>query len=98
MVRSPVPLLFPFFLALMATAYANVFFPWTRLHTFVPFLALLYSRCSRASSFWISAFCGLIVDLLGSHLRFGVYALTFSIATLLLYHQKKHFYQEKPLA
>jgi rod shape-determining protein MreD len=93
-----IPLLFPFFLALAAAAYASVFLSHIHLHTFAPFLALLYSRCSRVSSFWISALCGLLMDLLASEMRFGIYSLSFSIATLLLYHQKKHFYQEKPLA
>ena len=92
-----VPLLFSFFLALSASAYASVFFPHIHLHTFAPFLALLYSRCSRISSFWISSLCGLLIDVLGSELRFGVYALSFATATLLLYPQKKHF-NDKPLA
>jgi|SRR5579862_2438310 len=93
-----VPLLFPFFLAVIATGCASVFLPHIRLHTFAPFLALLYARCSRMSSFWISSLCGLLIDALGSELRFGVHALSFSVATLFLYSQKKHFYNDKPLA
>jgi len=50
------------------------------------------------SSFWISSLCGLLIDALGSELRFGVHALSFSVATLFLYSQKKHFYNDKPLA
>jgi len=92
------PLLLPFILAVIATACASVFLPHIRLHTFAPFLALLYSRCSRMSSFWISSLCGLLIDALGSELRFGVHALSFSVATLFLYSQKKHFYHDKPLA
>lgn len=93
-----VPLLFPFFLALIASLGSTVFFPHTRLHTFAPFLALLYSRCSRLSSLWIGALCGLCLDALGSETLFGLHSLSFSIATLLLYRQKKHFYNDKPLA
>lgn len=93
-----VPLLFPFFLALIASFGSTVFFPHTRLHTFAPFLALLYSRCSRLSSLWIGALCGLCFDALGSKTLFGLHALSFSVATLLLYRQKKHFYSDKPLS
>lgn len=93
-----VPLLFPFFLALIATGYASVFLKEARLHTFVPFLALLYARCSRMSCLWISSLCGLILDLLASQLRFGTHALSFALVTLLLYAQKKQFDHEKPLA
>jgi rod shape-determining protein MreD len=92
------PLLFAFFLAVIATTCGSVFLPHIRLHTFAPFLALLYSRCSRMSSFWISSLCGLLIDVLGSELRFGVHALSFSVATLFLYSQKKHFFNDKPLA
>jgi rod shape-determining protein MreD len=93
-----VPLLFPFFLALIASFGSTVFFPHTRLHTFAPFLALLYSRCSRLSSLWIGSLCGLCLDALGSEALFGLHSLSFAVATLLLYRQKKHFYSDKPLA
>ena len=92
-----VPLLFPFMLALVATVFLNVFFPRVHLQTFTPFLPFLYARCSRTSSLWIAALCGLILDLLGSH-RLGAHMLAFSAATLILYGQKRHFYEEKPLA
>lgn len=97
MIQKRVPLIIPFFLALIATGYASVLLTTMRLHTFAPFLALLYSRCSRMASFWISSLCGLIFDLLGSELRFGAHSLSFGLATLLLYQQKKHFNDEKPL-
>ncbi len=93
-----VPLLFPFILALFATAFASVFLPYTRLHTFAPCLALIYARCSRASSLWLSSLCGLIVDLLSVEFHFGLHALSFAAATLFLYEQKRHFYDDKPLA
>jgi rod shape-determining protein MreD len=84
-------------LALLATVLSGAFFSWVHLQTFVPFLPFLYARCSRTSSLWIAALCGLILDLLGSH-RLGAHMLAFSVVTLLFYGQKKHFYEEKPLA
>jgi len=92
-----VPLLFPFLLALIATSFLNACFPRVHLQTFAPFLPFLYARCSRTSSLWIAALCGLALDLLGSH-RLGAHMLSLTAATLLLYGQKRHFYEEKPLA
>ena len=93
-----IPLLVFFFLALFACVCASIWISHLKLHTFVPFLPLLYSRCSRISSLWISSLSGLILDLLTTQLRFGAHAMSFAIATLLLYQQKKHFNEEKPLA
>jgi len=93
-----IPLFFLFLWALCAALLSSVFIPQVRLHTFLPFLPFLYARCSRLSSLWIASLCGLIVDLLGSELRLGVHALSFAGATLCFHHQKKHFYEEKPLA
>jgi rod shape-determining protein MreD len=93
-----IPLFVLFFWTLAATVFLTVFFPKVRLHTFLPFLPFLYARCSRPSSLWIASLCGLIVDLLGSEMRFGVHALCSAVTTLCFHHQKKHFYEEKPLA
>lgn len=93
-----IPLFFPFLLAFLATIGTSVFFPHFRLHPFAPFLALLYCRCSRMSSLWIASLCGLFFDLFSSEMRFGMYALSFFVTTLLLYSQKKRFYSDKSLA
>lgn len=92
------PLSFPFFLALMIAVWGTVFFPSVRLFAFAPFLAIVYTKRSFLFSLWIAALCGLIVDLLSSEMRLGAYALSYSIVTLVLYQQKRHFFDEKPLA
>lgn len=93
-----VPLSFPFFLALAIAIWGTVFFPTVRLFAFAPFLAIVYTKRSLLSSLWISALCGLIIDLLSSEMRLGAYAFSYSLVTLVLYQQKRHFFDEKPLA
>jgi len=90
-----IPLVVPFGLALFATLFTSVFFPHLRLLAFAPFLAIVYMRKSFVTSLWIAALCGLLLDLFSSQLRFGLYALNFSLITFLIYHQKRHFFDDK---
>jgi hypothetical protein len=73
-------------------------FPRIHVWAFAPFLATLFHRVSFLSSLWISALCGLGVDLICSEYPFGFFAITHSICSFLLYGQKKHFFEDKPLA
>jgi rod shape-determining protein MreD len=79
-------------------AFGTAFFPNIRLHSFAPFFALAYNRKSLMTSLWIAALCGIAVDLLCSQLKFGLYSLNYCLTTLLSYRQKKHFFEDKPLA
>ncbi len=93
-----VPLLFPFGLALFFSLFGTAFLPNVHLLAFSPFFALLYNRKSFIAALWIAALCGLSIDLLSSNLRLGLHALTACLTTLVLYQQKKHFFEDKPLA
>ena len=55
-------------------------------------------RTSLLTSLWLAFLSGLIIDLLSAELRFGTYALNYSLATLILYNQKRHFFEDKPLS
>jgi len=92
-----IPLYYPFALALFATLFGSVLFPKVHLSTFAPFLAIVYHAAPISRALWIALGCGTILDLLSSELRFGVYALNFVLITLLLYPQKKHFFEDKPI-
>lgn len=50
------------------------------------------------ASLWISALCGFIIDLLSSQYRFGIYGLNYCLTALFIYHQNRHFFEDKPLA
>jgi hypothetical protein len=93
-----VPLIFTFALALIFAICGTVFLPHVRLLAFSPFLALLYNQTTFIKSLWIASLCGLTVDLLCSEFRLGIHALNYCLTTLLLYKQKKHFFEDKALA
>jgi len=96
MLRS-VPLLFFFTLALIPTLLGSLILP-VSLHPFTPFLAIVYYVAPFPKALWISLGCGLILDLLAPGFHFGIHALTLTCASLLLFHQKKHFFEDKPIA
>jgi rod shape-determining protein MreD len=93
-----IPLLFPFALASFFALFGTAFLPHVKILAFAPFLALLYNKRTFQSSLWLASLCGLAVDLLSSEFRLGLYALNYCLATLLLYRQKRHFFEDKPLA
>jgi rod shape-determining protein MreD len=69
-----------------------------RLIAFAPFFAIIFERSSYVKSLWIAVLCGLILDLFSSQLYFGLYGICYGITAAICYHQKKHFFEEKPLA
>ncbi len=91
-------MLTPFFLALFSALFGTVLFPDLRLIAFAPFLAFAFMRTSFVTSLWLAFLCGLIIDLLSAELRFGSYALNYCLTTLILYKQKRHFFEEKMLS
>ncbi|MBS0629033.1 MAG: hypothetical protein JSS30_02270 [Verrucomicrobia bacterium] len=91
--RKP-PLLFFFFLALLALVFGASVFPSTRLITFSPFLAIVFLRKPFLPSLWIGALCGLLVDLFTVDIRFGVFALCSVGTTALTFQLKRYFYED----
>ena len=93
-----IPLWFPLSLAILYTLYGSALFPELKLITFAPMLAIVYQRKPYLLALWISLFCGLIVDTVSSQYSFGLYGACYLLTTMLCYHQKKHFFEEKPSA
>ena len=93
-----IPLWFPFSLAAVMAIFGTVFFPNIRILAFAPFFALVYNRKSFVTSMWIATLCGILIDLLCSQLKFGLYALNYCLTTFLIHRQKKHFFEDKPTA
>lgn len=91
-------MIFPFLLALFTACFATAFFPNLRLIAFAPFLALVYLRKDFPRSLWLAFWCGLIMDCLTSQFFLGLQALNYLLATLLLYRQKRHFFEDKSLS
>jgi rod shape-determining protein MreD len=71
-----------------------ILLPSWRLLFFAPFLVVIYYQKSYTVSLWVSFLCGLFVDLLSSDRHLGMHAIDYSIATWLLYPQRRHFFAE----
>ena len=93
-----VPLLFFFGLALIFVLFGSILFPFFPINAFAPFLAIVFYVAPFSKALWISGGCGLILDLLSSEFHFGLHALSWIATTALLFHQKRHFFEEKPMA
>ena len=93
-----VPLLFFFALAIVPALFGSILFPFFPLNPFAPFLAIVFYVTPFPKALWISCGCGFILDLLSSGFHFGLHALTLAMATSLLFHQKRHFFEVKPVA
>lgn len=84
-------IIWPFFLIALLMVLMS---PWP-LAFFAPFLAMVYHRHSLVGSLWISAGCGIVIDLL-STTPFGIYSLNYAVVSLLLYRYRIYFV-EKPI-
>ena len=93
-----IPLWFPCSLAVVVAIFGTALLPQIRLFAFAPLLAVLYNQKTLIYSLWIASLCGVLIDLLSSDMHFGLYALNYCLTTLLIYKQKHHFFDDKPLA
>ena len=70
-------------------------FPMVRLLGFLPFLLLSLMRLSLPKALWASAAAGFALDLYTSQTPLGLYALNYSLTTLILFRYKKFFSEDK---
>lgn len=87
-------LLLAFLSVALLTTFSPTLLPGIKLFYFPSFLILVYYQKSYLSALWISVACGLVLDLLASNVRFGVYALNFTMTTAILYKQRWNFFAD----
>ena len=92
------PLPAAFCLALFAALFSTSFFPNVRLIAFAPFLCIAYTQKHFIPCLWLSFICGISIDLLSYQSMFGLHALSYCLTTVLLYRQKRHFFDDKSWA
>lgn len=92
------PLWLSFVWAFLFLCLEKALFPSFCLYPFSPFLASLFHQTSLIRSLWLSCLAGLILDLSSSQFPFGYMALITTLTSLLLYGQRRHFFEDKPLA
>lgn len=85
-------------LALIITLIPTLFLPTFFFHIpimfFAPFLIILYYQKSYLTSLWVSLVCGLVLDLLAAHIHIGVHAISYCLATGILYNQRRNFFAD----
>lgn len=66
------------------------FFPF-----FAPFLVISFYQKPLSTSLLYALFCGIILDLLSSHLHLGLYSLNLCLTTALLYGTQRNFFSDR---
>lgn len=84
-----------FTLTLLLTLFGRIIDSSLNLLFFAPFLVITYYQKSLPTCLGWSMGCGAVLDLLAPYPHFGVYALCFSAATLLLYGRKHRFFVDR---
>jgi hypothetical protein len=93
-----VPLWYPFVLAAIFAIYGQIFFPWIKLLSFAPFLAISFYRICFVRSLWLAFLCGLVIDTISSQMHYGLIGLCTCLTAAICYPQKKHFFEDKAIA
>lgn len=88
-------LLVLFFYSFFLGMWIPLFFPTLHLLFFVPFLIYCFYRCSFIQCLWLALFCGIMVDLLSSQTRLGIYSSIYCLTAALLYNYKYHFFEDR---
>lgn len=83
-----------FLFSLFLTLCFPVLFPTYHLIFFSPFLIILFYQSSYLACLWSALLCGIIIDLLSSDMRLGLYGIIFCLTTALLYNQKRNFFAD----
>ena len=85
-------------ITLFVLFFSSSWAPSIKISPFPIFFAFLYHRYSLEKCLWISALSGFTIDLFSGDVRLGTHALSLGLTTLLIYKQKHHFFEDKPLA
>lgn len=80
---------------LFATLAGPLFFPKLPVLYFAPYLVSCFYRFSRVHLLWRAILCGCLMDLVSSSIPFGLTSLTYFFVCLILYGQKRNFFQDK---
>lgn len=84
-----------FIISLTLTLFFPILFPSIKLLFFIPYLVVLFYKQPYVKCLWGAFLCGLIIDLLSSQTRVGLWTLTYTATTYLLYKQRLNFFGDK---
>ena len=69
--------------------------PWLRVSAFTPVIIIAFYSRSFLNCLWMALACGLVLDLLGAQQHLGIYAMTYYLSTLILYNQRRYFFEDQ---
>lgn len=81
-----------FIIAATTTLLFTSFFP---LQLLFPLLAIVALRVSHLKALWISALCGLFLDVFSAQTAFGTHAIALCLVMLILFPYRRYFFEEK---
>ncbi len=87
-------LVLTFLTTLCLTLFIPALCPFIRLTFFAPFLIILYYQRPFLACLWFSFLCGALLDLLSSHQRLGVFAVSYCLTTAILFGQRRNFFAD----
>jgi rod shape-determining protein MreD len=87
-------LTFSFVICVLSLLFIPAIFPNLQLIFFAPFLVILYYQKNFRTCLWGSLFCGIIVDLLSSEPRLGLYTINYVLVTIMIYSQRYNFFSD----
>lgn len=85
-------LLFAFATCAFFFVAVPLFFPWLKLYFWAPFLVILIYKKPFFTCLWGAFSCGLLIDFFSAHAPLGLNALTFVVATGILYERRQNFF------
>ena len=88
-------LIITFLFALLPALVVPAIAPHLKLAFFVPFLVLMLYHTLLRHALWTALACGIIMDLLSSHPRLGLHALTYCATLTILYKIKRQFFVDQ---
>lgn len=68
--------------------------PSLKLAYYAPFLIFACYRYSKTTCLWLALLCGLIFDLFSAQMRFGIYAMNYTLTVYVLYGFKNYFFED----
>jgi hypothetical protein len=82
-------------ISLFLTLFVPVFFHKFSIAFFIPFLVIVLYQKPLMTCLWIAFACGLILDMLQTGIRFGLFGLNYVLCIALLYSKKHHFFGDR---
>jgi rod shape-determining protein MreD len=70
-------------------------FPSFKIFYLIPFLVRSFYVKPLSICIWLAIGVGFLIDLLSTHMRFGLMSLSYALTALLLYRAKKHFFEDR---